>query len=117
MGREDLRWVSFSHNMIIVMQKRKITKRLIAWAGVVALVLMVPLVAMQFTNEVVWTSSDFVIAGVLLFGSGLAYVLATANVTSFKRRTFIGIAVAAVLLLIWADLAVGIFNIPGISGS
>ena len=43
----------------------------------VAFVLMVPLVAMQFTNQVVWDLVDFTIAGVLLFGVGLMYQLAT----------------------------------------
>lgn len=94
------------------MQKRNITKRLIVWAGAVVLMLMVPLVAMQFTDEVVWTSSDFIIAGVLLFGAGLAYVLATANVNSSKRKIFIGVAIAVVFFLIWAELAVGLFGTP-----
>ena len=37
--------------------------------------LLIPLVAMQFTQEVVWTLSDFVFAGALLFGAGLTFVL------------------------------------------
>jgi len=46
---------------------QNITRRLIVWAVVVALILLIPLVAMQFTSEVNWTLSDFVFAGVLLF--------------------------------------------------
>ena len=50
--------------------------RLSVCAIIVAFILLVPLVAMQFTDEVVWTLSDFVVAGVLLFGSVLVYELA-----------------------------------------
>jgi nitrate/nitrite transporter NarK len=37
----------------------------------VVFLLLIPLVAMQFTNEVNWTLSDFVVAAVLLLGTGL----------------------------------------------
>ena len=38
--------------------------------------LLLPLVAMQFTVEVTWAPGDFVAAGKLLFGAGMAYMLA-----------------------------------------
>ena len=78
------------------------------------LILLIPLIAMQFTNEVNWTLSDFVIAGALLFGTGLMFVLA-ARKTS-KYRALIGFALVAALLLVWVELAVGIFGTP-FSGS
>lgn len=34
-----------------------------------------------------------------------------------RNRVIIGTVIVGVLLLLWADLAVGIFNIPGFSGS
>ena len=37
----------------------------------VALILSLPLVAMQFTDEVVWSLADFVLAGALLTTSEL----------------------------------------------
>ena len=89
---------------------RNITRRLVAWAIIVALILIVPLVAMQFTDEVNWTRSDFVVAGLLLFGSALIYELATNNMTNTKNRLAVGIVVAAVLLWLWAELAVGVFT-------
>jgi hypothetical protein len=74
---------------------RNTTRRLIVWAIIVALILLVPLVAMQFTDEVNWTPSDFVVAGVLLFGSALIYELATKNMSKLKNRLAIGIVVAS----------------------
>lgn len=60
----------------------------------------------------VWDLFDFAVAGVLLFGSGLVYVLATRHVGSKRNRIVVGVAVAAVLLVVWADLAVGVFGTP-----
>jgi hypothetical protein len=72
-----------------------------------ALLLLIPLVAMQFTSEVVWTLSDFVIAGALLFGTGLTYLLVARLGNNGTYRLAVGIAVMAGLLLIWGNLAVG----------
>jgi hypothetical protein len=40
-------------------------------ALVTAFILMLPLLAMQFTDEVVWDLTDFAVAGALLFSAGL----------------------------------------------
>src|SRR3982751_4077064 len=55
--------------------RRGSRRRIGAWAAVVALILLLPLLAMQFTDEVRWGVADFVIAGALLFGAGLTYEL------------------------------------------
>ena len=87
-------------------------KNIIRVAVVIALILLVPFVAMPFTDEVVWTLSDFSIAGFLLFGFGLVYVLTTRNVGNAKLRVTIGVVIGALLLIIWAELAVGILGTP-----
>jgi hypothetical protein len=84
-----------------------LTKSLTRLALATAGLLLIPLVAMQFTKEVVWTLSDFVIAGVLLFGAGLTYVLVSRLGTNGAYRLGAGVAVAAGLLLVWGNLAVG----------
>ena len=59
------------------------------------LVLLVPLVAMQLTDEVAWSAADFVLAGVLLAGTGVLYELAMRRPGSFVYRaiaTVIGVA-------------------------
>ena len=73
-----------------------------------ALILLVPLAAMQFTDEVRWTLSDFAIMGVLLFGTGLIFDLAMRKFP--KHRVLAGAVVVAGFLYIWAELAVGIFT-------
>ncbi|MBX4198408.1 hypothetical protein KW782_03685 [Candidatus Parcubacteria bacterium] len=97
---------------------QNITKRISVWAIVVALLLMVPFMAMQFnwqipdpgstsTDGVNWTLSDFVFAGILLFGAALTYEFSTRNITTPKRRLILGIIVFVVLAVIWVGAATG----------
>ncbi len=83
------------------------------WEVVVALILLVPLVAMQFTDEVDWDLFDFVFAGVLLFGAGLTYELIARKGGTVAYRVAVGVAVAAAVLLVWVNGAVGIIGNPG----
>ncbi|MBK7141302.1 MAG: hypothetical protein IPH75_04385 [bacterium] len=85
-------------------------KKLIRLVVVVALLLMIPLVAMQFTEEVEWTAFDFIVAGILLFGTGLLYELVARRGGSTAYRGGVGVACAAGLLLIWVNLAVGLIG-------
>ena len=78
--------------------------------GAAVLLLAIPLVAMQFTGEVNWGAEDFAAAAVLIGGLGLAIELAVAKVRVPVRR-FAAIALAVVaFLVVWAELAVGIFD-------
>lgn len=87
-------------------------KRLIIILFTSALILLIPLIAMQFTNEVNWTLLDFVVAGILLFGTGLLCELVIRKVNKIKYRIVICLVLLVILLLIWAELAVGIFGTP-----
>ena len=69
---------------------------------------------MQFTDEVRWTWFDFAVASTLLLAAGLTYAIAARRTQNSRRKLAIGIAVAAVLFIVWAQLAVGI--IPGLPG-
>lgn len=86
--------------------------RLIAIVLVVALLLLIPLIAMQFTGEVNWTPRDFVTAGALLLGTGLMCEFVIRRVKRKKYRIALIVAILAALLLIWVELAVGIFGTP-----
>lgn len=100
--------------LVIITKQIKImkNKRLIGILLTVVLLLLVPLIAMQFTNEVNWTAFDFVAAGILLLGTGLIAELVMRKVRT-RNRQFAAIAVLlAVLFLVWAELAVGIFGTP-----
>jgi hypothetical protein len=87
-------------------------KRLIGIVLAVALLLLVPLIAMQFTGEVNWTLSDFVVAGVLLLGTGIMCELVMRKVKEVEKRIVICGVILIVLFLIWAELAVGVFGTP-----
>ena len=78
----------------------------------VVLLLAIPLIAMQFSNEVDWKLPDFIIAAVLLFGTGLSCELVLRKVTQPKYRIIICAIILTVLFLIWAELAVGLFGTP-----
>ena len=87
-------------------------KRLIGIVLTVALLLLIPLIAMQFTDDVNWTLFDFIVAGVLLLATGLMCELVIRKVNKIGYRIAICLAILAALLLIWIELAVGIFGSP-----
>ena len=89
---------------------RYTARRLGSWLAAVALVVLVPLVAMQFTDEVKWTVSDFVFAACLVGGVGLAYELAARRTGDGVYRAAVGVALAGAFVLIWANGAVGIIG-------
>lgn len=67
---------------------------------------------MQFTDEVVWSLFDSIVAGALLMGAGLVYILASRLAWAARSRLLIGFVLAALLSLAWAELAVGVFGTP-----
>jgi hypothetical protein len=91
-------------------------KRLAGIVLTVAILLLIPFIAMQFTNEVNWSVSDFMVAGVLLLGTGLLCELVMRKVKNIKTRLAICGVILFALLIIWIELAVGIFGSP-FSGS
>jgi cyanate permease len=78
-------------------------------AVLTAVVLLIPLIGMQYSNDWNWGLSDFVIAAVLIFGSGFIFAMAARRIKDRAHRIYIGLFILAVLLLTWAQLAVGIF--------
>src|SRR3954447_17312340 len=76
------------------MKTRKALRSAARVALGVTLVLSLPLVAMQFSEDVVWSLADFVLAGVLLATVGVALELAARR--AGNRATAIGIAAAGV---------------------
>lgn len=64
-----------------------------------------------------WELSDFIVMGLLLFSTALLYEAILRKVKTKKSRMLICVIIFLVFALIWIDLAVGIFNIPGFSGS
>ncbi|MBW3128073.1 hypothetical protein [Hymenobacter profundi] len=85
-----------------------LSKSIARVALVTGLLLLIPLTAKLFVADMAWDAFDFVAAGVLLFGAGLTFVLIARMGNTTTYRVAAGVAVAAGLLLVWANLAVGL---------
>lgn len=80
--------------------------RKLMWGGAIFLLLL-PAAAMRFTAEVNWTASDFIFAGLLLFGSaGFVELAARASRSPFYFWGAV-FAVGISFLTIWVNGAVG----------
>ena len=87
-------------------------KRPILIAVAASGILLIPLVAMQFTSEVNWNLADFLIAAVLLFGTGALIEVTLRALRSKASRIVASVVLLLLLVLVWAELAVGIFGTP-----
>ncbi|WP_312422189.1 hypothetical protein [Epilithonimonas sp.] len=76
------------------------------------IILSFPLIAMQLTNEVNWTISDFLVMGILLFSTVFTIDFVLKKVKTLKSRLIVIFAIVILLVLVWAELAVGIFGSP-----
>lgn len=86
--------------------------RLFIILGIAVGLLLIPFIGMQFSDNVNWSGSDFLVMGILLTGSGMAIEFALRNIPSARNRLIVCGAIIATLLVIWAELAVGIFGTP-----
>jgi hypothetical protein len=93
------------------MKKQISLSQSVLWVALVtAVILFIPLIAMQFTNEVNWSPGDFVIMGILVFTTGFSYVLLIRSSSNIIYRAAVALAVGSTFLLIWANLAVGLIG-------
>jgi hypothetical protein len=83
--------------------------RIAGWS-IPALLLLLPLVAMQFTQEVNWTASDFVVASVLFGSVGLTFELIVRTSSSLAYRAGAALAVITAFLTFWVNGAVGMIG-------
>ena len=83
--------------------------RTAAWAAA-ALILLLPWVAMQVTDQVVWEVADFAVFGALLVGVGVTYELAARKTGNAAYRAAVGVALAAAFILVWVNSAVGVIG-------
>ena len=76
--------------------------------GTFAVLLALPAIAMQFTDEVNWGPEDFLFAAVMFGMTGLE-LTARARFSRIGKLLAAG-AIVFALLVIWAELAVGLFD-------
>jgi len=92
------------------MKPKSLSQSLMWIALITAFILCIPFTAMQFTDEVNWSVSDFIIMGALIFGTGFSYVLLTRSSPDIIHRAAVALAIGTTFLLIWANLAVGLIG-------
>jgi hypothetical protein len=92
--------------------KRDKRMRLLVWGGAASLLLL-PLVAMQFTREVDWDGRDFAVIAVMLAIACGTYELAVRLSGDPAYRAGFGLAAVAGFLLVWVNLAVGMIGSEG----
>jgi hypothetical protein len=79
---------------------------------IVGILLLIPLIAMQLTDEVNWSFFDFIIMGALLTITGILIGVILQKVKNSKSRLILIITIVMMFFLIWAELAVGLFGTP-----
>lgn len=76
------------------------------------MLLLIPFVGMQYSNEVKWSLNDFIIMGVILLSFGIIINKIIYHVGAFKKRVILISTLIILFFLLWAELAVGLFNSP-----
>jgi hypothetical protein len=90
------------------MLARNAYRSVVGVALATAFILLIPLLAAP-----AWSLADFVIAGALLVGTGLTYVLVARKAGNIAYRFAVGVALAAAFILDWLNLAVGVIGTSG----
>jgi len=74
--------------------------------------LLIPFIGMQLTDTIQWSVLDFVVMGILLLGLGSGIQWVSGKIQSpWKKQVYVGLLILT-FLLVWAELAVGIFGTP-----
>ena len=92
--------------------KLQLATRQIGIILIIVCILSIPLIAMQFTDEVNWSSEDFIFASILLSIIGLTIEM---SIQLAKNKLIKSLLIGIILIigfLIWIELAVGIFGSP-----
>jgi hypothetical protein len=87
-------------------------KRLSLILLAVPILLLIPLVGTLVSPEVQWDVTDFLVMGSLLLIAGLLLELIIRKVSNKPARVLGIVLLLLAVLLIWAEMAVGIFGSP-----
>ena len=79
---------------------------------IVGLLLLIPMIAMQLTDEVNWSFFDFIIMGIMLSITGLALGIIIKKIKYHKYRNIFIVIIIMIFLFIWAEFGVGLFGTP-----
>lgn len=87
-------------------------KRLLIIILALESLLLIPMIAMQFTTEADWSYFDFLIFGVILLIVGLVAELILRKIKRRINRIMLIAILVIAFLLLWIELGVGIFGSP-----
>jgi hypothetical protein len=86
--------------------------RILIILSIVIFLLFIPLIAMQFTNQVNWTIFDFFTMGLLLFAIVFTCEFINRKIINSRYKLLFLTIVLILFLLMWIELSVGIFGTP-----
>ena len=89
-----------------------IRRRQLTTLSATVTLLLIPFIASQFSSEVNWTVFDFAVAACLLMGIGLAIEFAVRKSKNIKSRIALVSLICILFLILWLELAVGVFGTP-----
>ena len=87
-------------------------KRPIIILLLVCMILLIPFIGMQFSSEINWSFFDFLIAGVLLMGTGIMLELFLRKIKNRVLRFLLIVLLLIIVVLFWVEMAVGILGTP-----
>ena len=74
--------------------------------------LLIPLIGMAFTDEINWSPFDFIIMGSLLIFLSIGINFVSNRTKNIKNRILYIVILVLIFMLLWAELAVGVFGTP-----
>jgi asparagine N-glycosylation enzyme membrane subunit Stt3 len=85
---------------------------LVGWSAAL-LLLLLPLLAMQLTDQVNWTVGDFAFAAALVVAVGIPIEIALRRAPDRTYLAAVGVALLGALLLLWLSAGVGLIGGDG----
>jgi hypothetical protein len=76
----------------------------------IGIILLIPIIAMRFTDQVDWGLADFIVAGLILQSTGSLIWIVNRMIRTRNSRIWVSIAVFLGMIWVWMELAVGIFT-------
>jgi hypothetical protein len=90
--------------------RKKVRHQMIYVAIATIVILLLPLLAMNFTDEVNWGIGDFIVMGSMLMFAGFGYLMISNLSTNSAYKVASAIAIAIGFFILWSNLAVGIIG-------
>ena len=80
--------------------------------GVTLILLLIPLIASLISDQEDWHVNDYILMGFMVFTTGLIGINVLKVIKNKKIRWITIALLCLMFLLVWAELAVGVFDTP-----